>query len=118
MRCARPWRLTGLAPERLRLEITENSVIGNSDGALAVLRALRRMQVGLVIDDFGTGYSSLSYLQRLPFGTLKIDRSFVGRLDEGGGSPGDRAGHSGHGAFAEHAGGRRGRGATGARCSG
>jgi diguanylate cyclase (GGDEF)-like protein/PAS domain S-box-containing protein len=78
---------TGLAPERLRLEITESSVIGNSDGALEVLRALRRMQVGLVIDDFGTGYSSLSYLQRLPFETLKIDQSFVGELDGGGGSP-------------------------------
>ncbi|MGA8159816.1 MAG: EAL domain-containing protein [Acidobacteriaceae bacterium] len=78
---------TGLAPERLRLEITEGSVIGNSDGALAVLRELRRMQVGLVIDDFGTGYSSLSYLQRLPFETLKIDRSFVGELDGGGGAP-------------------------------
>ncbi|HEY1807549.1 MAG TPA: EAL domain-containing protein [Acidobacteriaceae bacterium] len=79
--------LTGLAPESLKLEITENSLIGNSDGALAVLRALRRMQVGLVIDDFGTGYSSLSYLQRLPFATLKIDRSFVGELDKPGGSP-------------------------------
>ncbi|HEX3660704.1 MAG TPA: EAL domain-containing protein [Acidobacteriaceae bacterium] len=79
--------VTGLAPERLRLEITESSVIANPDGALAMLRALRRMQVGLVIDDFGTGYSSLSYLQRLPFGTLKIDRSFVRELDGPGGTP-------------------------------
>jgi len=78
---------TGLAPEQLRLEITESSLIANSDGALALLRTLQRMQVGLVIDDFGTGYSSLSYLQRLPFGTLKIDRSFVGELDAGGGTP-------------------------------
>jgi len=78
---------TSLAPEQLRLEVTESSVMANSDGALAVLRALRRMQVGLVIDDFGTGYSSLSYLQRLPFATLKIDRSFVGELDAAGGTP-------------------------------
>ncbi|MGA7522944.1 MAG: EAL domain-containing protein [Acidobacteriaceae bacterium] len=78
---------TGLAPERLRLEITESSVIANSERALAVLGALRRMQVGLVIDDFGTGYSSLSYLQRLPFGTLKIDQSFIRELDEAGSTP-------------------------------
>ncbi len=72
-----------LEPHRLRLEITESMVVGSSDGALEVLRELRAAGVPLVLDDFGTGYSSLSYLGRLPFDILKVDRSFVGALDEG-----------------------------------
>lgn len=73
-------RQTGLDPRTLRLEITESALVSNSDAALATLRVLQRLNVGLIIDDFGTGYSSLSYLQRLPFTVLKIDRSFIQQL--------------------------------------
>ncbi len=76
-----------VAARRLRLEITERSLLADTGQILATLRALRRMGVWLVIDDFGTGYSSLSYLQRLPFDALKIDRSFISELGAGDGSP-------------------------------
>ncbi len=69
--------LHALAPERLILEITESSIVGDFDETLPVLHALRELGVCLSLDDFGTGYSSLSYLQRLPVGEVKIDRSFV-----------------------------------------
>ena len=59
-------------------------MMGNSDAAVAMLLALRARGLGIQIDDFGTGYSSLSYLQKLPVDTLKIDRSFVSRIDEAG----------------------------------
>lgn len=68
---------TGIAPEKLRLEITETAIMHNSAEALTVLKALRSLKVGLCIDDFGIGYSSLSRLQQLPIDILKIDRSFV-----------------------------------------
>ncbi|MGA8839314.1 MAG: EAL domain-containing protein [Candidatus Aquilonibacter sp.] len=66
-----------ISPSRLKLEITETSMMMPSDEATANLEQLRGIGVQLVLDDFGTGYSSLAYLQRLPVVGLKIDRSFV-----------------------------------------
>jgi len=71
---------TGLAPERLVLEITESALVDESAG-IAKLRALREHGIRVAIDDFGTGYSSLHYLTRLPVDILKIDRSFVAELN-------------------------------------
>ncbi len=71
-----------VAPERLKLEITETSMMTPSDEAAANLAHLRGIGVQLVLDDFGTGYSSLAYLQRLPVVGLKIDRSFVEHIAE------------------------------------
>jgi diguanylate cyclase (GGDEF)-like protein len=72
---------SGLPPERLELEITESWVISDLSGAAGKLRQLRDLGVGVAIDDFGTGYSTFNYLQELPLDTLKIDRSFIHRLD-------------------------------------
>jgi diguanylate cyclase (GGDEF)-like protein len=68
---------TGIAPERLQLEITEGVLLRDTEAALAKLRRVRDMGLSLAIDDFGTGYSSLSYLRRLPVDTIKIDQSFI-----------------------------------------
>ncbi len=73
--------LEPLPPGTLRLEITESSLLTETSAARELLERLRRRQVRLSIDDFGTGYSSLSYLQDLPIDTLKLDRSFVSRLE-------------------------------------
>ncbi|MBW3618991.1 MAG: EAL domain-containing protein [Actinobacteria bacterium] len=72
---------TGMAADLLELEITERSLVQDADGSAATLRLLKALGVQLVIDDFGTGYSSLSYLKRFPIDVLKIDGSFVHRLD-------------------------------------
>jgi len=77
-------RRTGLPPERLVLEVTENLPLLETPSMTARLRELKALGVSLAIDDFGTGYSSLSYLQLLPMDILKIDRSFV--LGMGNGS--------------------------------
>lgn len=72
---------TGILPETLKLEITESSLIPEIDSVREVLSRLQALRIGLKLDDFGTGYSSLSYLRTLHFDSLKIDRSFVKRLD-------------------------------------
>lgn len=67
---------------RLEVEITEGTLLNDSELVLGQLRVLRDMGVAVALDDFGTGYSSLSYLWKFPFSKLKIDRSFVNALDE------------------------------------
>lgn len=74
---------SGLAPERLELEITESIFIANVEKTLAALHDLRALGVRIALDDFGTGFSSLSYLRSFPFDKVKIDRSFVQDLCKG-----------------------------------
>ena len=71
---------TGMAANRLRLEITETSVVRDRDQATRLLQQLRQLGVQVYIDDFGTGHSALSYVHDLPVDGIKIDRSFVNRL--------------------------------------
>ena len=78
---ARVLREVGLAPHAVKLEITESVLIDNAASIAAMLAQLRSLGLQLSLDDFGTGYSSLSYLHRFPFTSLKIDRSFVSRMD-------------------------------------
>jgi len=68
-------------PSRLEIELTETTLLGNVEGALASMRRLKALGVRLALDDFGTGYSSLAYLRRFPFDKLKIDRTFVRSLE-------------------------------------
>jgi diguanylate cyclase (GGDEF)-like protein/PAS domain S-box-containing protein len=77
-------RATGLAPESLKLEITESVVMDDIENTIGMLRRLRALGVESSIDDFGTGYSSLSYLHHFPSTTLKIDRSFISRMADQG----------------------------------
>jgi len=68
---------SGLAPDRLELELTESVFMGDSEATDETFRALKKIGVRLALDDFGTGYSSLSYLRSAPFDKLKVDKSFV-----------------------------------------
>lgn len=69
--------LSGLAPERLELEVTETSIIADRPRALHILRQIKALGVSIAIDDFGTGYSSLETLRAFPFDKIKLDRSFM-----------------------------------------
>ncbi|MCY7339915.1 MAG: EAL domain-containing protein [Sphingomonas bacterium] len=71
---------SGLAPNRLEIEITESIFLEGSDATLKALHSLRSLGIRIALDDFGTGYSSLSYLQSFPFDKLKIDQSFIQAL--------------------------------------
>lgn len=75
---------TGLPASKLKLEITEHTLLAYGDITARALTQIRQEGIQLCIDDFGTGYSSLSYLQRFPVDVLKIDRSFINQLGEKG----------------------------------
>jgi len=73
---------TGLAPDYLKLEITESTMMVGLNTVLLKLNQLRDLGIRIAVDDFGTGYSSISYLSTLPIDTLKVDRSFIQRLGQ------------------------------------
>jgi diguanylate cyclase (GGDEF)-like protein len=68
---------TGLAPERLELEVTETALLENQEAHLTTIRQLKNLGISVALDDFGTGYSSVSYLTIFPFDKIKIDKSFT-----------------------------------------
>ncbi len=75
-------RHSGLPSHRLVVEVTESSLMANTETTQGILRGLRQMGVRVALDDFGTGYSSLSYLRTFPLDKIKIDRSFVNSLGQ------------------------------------
>ena len=74
--------LSSLPAYRLEIEVTESTMIGDTEVVLQQLTSLRELGCGIALDDFGTGYSSLNYLWKFPFTKLKIDRSFISATDE------------------------------------
>ncbi|MGE4367253.1 putative bifunctional diguanylate cyclase/phosphodiesterase [Thermomonas sp.] len=76
-------RETGFPPQRLQIEVTERTLLGDPDAAARILQRLRDAGIGAALDDFGTGYSSLSHAHRFPLKKIKIDRSFICDLDQG-----------------------------------
>jgi diguanylate cyclase (GGDEF)-like protein len=72
---------SGLAPQRLQLEITESLLMRNTEQVLQTLQTLQALGTRIVMDDFGTGYSSLAYLWRFPFHKVKIDRAFTQNME-------------------------------------
>ena len=79
---------TGIAPQTLKLELTESRLMPEISSAREALASIKALRIGLKLDDFGTGYSSLSYLRKLHLDSLKIDKSFVDRVAF---DPGSRA---------------------------
>ncbi len=75
-------QLSSLPAHRLELEVTESSVLKDSESVQIQLVALQELGCGIALDDFGTGYSSLSYLWKFPFSKLKIDRAFITAMDD------------------------------------
>jgi diguanylate cyclase (GGDEF)-like protein/PAS domain S-box-containing protein len=84
---ARALRESGLEPGNLVIELTESTIMYNTDANLERFQRLKALGVKVAIDDFGTGYSSLSYLHRFPIDILKIDHSFVSRLTNSDNGP-------------------------------
>jgi len=76
--------VSGLAANRLELEITESVLLHDNEATLATLHQLRAFGIKISMDDFGTGYSSLSYLRSFPFDKIKIDRSFIKDISDKG----------------------------------
>jgi Amt family ammonium transporter len=72
---------TGLPPDQLKLEITETALMEDAHETIPLIQRLKDFGVQILIDDFGTGYSSMSYLQKLPIDTLKVDQSFISRIE-------------------------------------
>jgi diguanylate cyclase (GGDEF)-like protein/PAS domain S-box-containing protein len=72
---------TGANPQRLKLELTESMLVSDVESTIAKMRSLKACGVSFSLDDFGTGYSSLAYLRQLPLDTLKIDQSFVRKIE-------------------------------------
>ena len=75
---------SGVAPERIDLEVTETALMRDFDKGCECLKALKALGVHISLDDFGTGYSSLSYVHRLPLDKIKIDRSFIKDIETQG----------------------------------
>ncbi|WP_047647887.1 EAL domain-containing protein [Enterobacter asburiae] len=75
-------RETGLEPNRLEIEVTENVTLSDPEKTLQTMKSLKKMGVRILIDDFGTGYASLSYLRKFQFDGLKLDKSFIFTLGD------------------------------------